>query len=297
MEIVCAGYWKTGSKSCSSALRELGYKVADAVETADCFSYIWRDYLDGEITIEDVVKAYVAHGFDANQDLPGNFLAYELFKASPSAKVILTVRDDEKAWEKSWRTYMLQEISRFGNPLCYIFNKFQDWGYMGPKASAFFAAQEFCMAQACPGFDIKKRFFTWQAQYEYTMKKLDKSVMGYQRHNAFIQSVIPKDRLLIWNVKDGWEPLCKFLGKPVPNTPIPHDNKTGDTKFMEEYFFTTDYAKECQKHLLKNVSLLLLKTILVSGFTIHEFRTDFKYSRKISAKILSAVNQFSAKIK
>ena len=42
---------------------------------------------------------------------------------------------------------MLQEISRFGNPLCYIFNKFQDWGYMGPKASAFFAAQEFCMAQ------------------------------------------------------------------------------------------------------------------------------------------------------
>ena len=42
---------------------------------------------------------------------------------------------------------MLQEISRFGNPLCYIFNKFQDWGYMGPKASAFFAVQEFCMAQ------------------------------------------------------------------------------------------------------------------------------------------------------
>jgi len=57
MEIVCAGYWKTGSKSCSSALRELGYKVADAVETADCFSYIWKDYLDGEITIEEVVKA------------------------------------------------------------------------------------------------------------------------------------------------------------------------------------------------------------------------------------------------
>ena len=54
---------------------------------------------------------------------------------------------------------MLQEISRFGNPLCYIFNKFQDWGYMGPKASAFFTVQEFCMAQEIFNYKISPKYF------------------------------------------------------------------------------------------------------------------------------------------
>ena len=44
---------------------------------------------------------------------------------------------------------------------------------------------------------------------------------------------MPKEDLLMWNVKDGWEPLCEFLKCPVPKIPIPHDNRTGDTKFIE----------------------------------------------------------------
>ena len=50
------------------------------------------------------------------------------------------------------------------------------------------------------------------------------------------QEVIPEDRLLIWNVKEGWEPLCKFLDLPIPNKPIPHENKTGDKEYVEKYF-------------------------------------------------------------
>ena len=36
---------------------------------------------------------------------------------------------------------------------------------------------------------------------------------------------VPADRLLVMSVKDGWEPLCRFLGKPVPNAPFPHANE------------------------------------------------------------------------
>lgn len=43
----------------------------------------------------------------------------------------------------------------------------------------------------------------------------------YEEHNERVIKTVPKHRLLIWNVKDGWEPLCKFLGKEVPNIPIP----------------------------------------------------------------------------
>ena len=46
MKIICAGYPKTGSKSCSGALRVLGFKVADWLETAEFFGSTWRDYID-----------------------------------------------------------------------------------------------------------------------------------------------------------------------------------------------------------------------------------------------------------
>lgn len=39
-----------------------------------------------------------------------------------------------------------------------------------------------------------------------------------------IRGLVPKERLLEWCVEDGWEPLCEFLGKPVPDEPFPHVN-------------------------------------------------------------------------
>ena len=47
----------------------------------------------------------------------------------------------------------------------------------------------------------------------------------YQEHNERVKNIVPKDRLLVWNVKDGWEPLCTFLGKDVPDKPIPVSEK------------------------------------------------------------------------
>ena len=49
---------------------------------------------------------------------------------------------------------------------------------------------------------------------------------------AYVQSRVLAEDLLVWKVKDGWEPLCKFLNCPVPEESIPHDNRTGDTRFM-----------------------------------------------------------------
>lgn len=42
-----------------------------------------------------------------------------------------------------------------------------------------------------------------------------------------IRGLVPKDRLLEWYLGDGWEPLCGFLGKPVPDTEFPHVNTAG----------------------------------------------------------------------
>ena len=47
--------------------------------------------------------------------------------------------------------------------------------------------------------------------------------------NAWKDAVIaevPKDRLLIFQVKDGWNPLCEFLGVGSPSSPFPRMNDT-----------------------------------------------------------------------
>lgn len=42
-----------------------------------------------------------------------------------------------------------------------------------------------------------------------------------------IRGMVPPDRLLEWSADEGWEPLCKFLGKEVPDMPFPHANAVG----------------------------------------------------------------------
>ena len=46
----------------------------------------------------------------------------------------------------------------------------------------------------------------------------------YREHNERVQAVIPEKKLLVFNVKQGWEPLCKFLGCEIPEQPFPRKN-------------------------------------------------------------------------
>ncbi|CAK8690869.1 unnamed protein product [Clavelina lepadiformis] len=48
--------------------------------------------------------------------------------------------------------------------------------------------------------------------------------MRYRQNNMYCAQRAPKDKLLVYNVKEGWEPLCAFLGKEVPREPFPHRN-------------------------------------------------------------------------
>ena len=46
----------------------------------------------------------------------------------------------------------------------------------------------------------------------------------YRQHNERVQAIIPAEKLLVFNVKNGWKPLCDFLGCDVPSTPFPREN-------------------------------------------------------------------------
>ncbi|MDB5480068.1 MAG: sulfotransferase family protein [Caulobacteraceae bacterium] len=49
-------------------------------------------------------------------------------------------------------------------------------------------------------------------------------IATFERHNAEVRRHIPPERLLVFEVAQGWEPLCAFLGVPVPHTPFPRTN-------------------------------------------------------------------------
>lgn len=64
---------------------------------------------------------------------------------------------------------------------------------------------------------------------EKTQKEVDEVIDIYQKHNQEVKNYFKdkKNRLLIINVIDneGWDKLCPFLNKPIPNKPFPHKNK------------------------------------------------------------------------
>jgi hypothetical protein len=49
-------------------------------------------------------------------------------------------------------------------------------------------------------------------------------IAAYERHNAEVQRLIPAERLLVYEVRQGWDPLCGFLDVAVPDTPFPNSN-------------------------------------------------------------------------
>lgn len=297
MQFLCVGYPKTGSKSCSSALRKLGYNVADFVETSEFLSSVWLDYLEDRASITDVLDAYKKHGFDSNQDLPGNIHWEELYRAMPKdTKVILTVRDNVDQWWRSWCGFMAQECKRDSiGDFCTqsIFNIMTLRGWTGPEMQAMMKVAQIVMAEEFdPSF--KQNKFSVEESIQIFTKKEMRLKAAYVKHNLYVQSIVPPENLLVWNVKDGWEPLCKFMGKPIPEGPIPHDNKTGDEKFLNDYFFDSGAGKLIFGHLKWNMAVLGVQIAVVSFISYKEWKSEGAWTKSIVAPLASKLaNRFS----
>jgi len=63
--------------------------------------------------------------------------------------------------------------------------------------------------------------FTWQQHIDLINPFWEAAEDTYNERIRRAKEIVPEDRLLIWNLKDGWKPLCDFLGKPIPDISIP----------------------------------------------------------------------------
>lgn len=81
-----------------------------------------------------------------------------------------------------------------------------------------------------------------------------------------VRGLVPPERLLEWSVQDGWEPLCNFLDKPVPDEPFPHVNTRSEGwKKREEEWNKTIVSKS-----IRNMAITL--AVLVAGGGVLAYR-------------------------
>lgn len=208
-----------------AALETLGIEtwhwVTQAENPADMA--MWVEALKAKFEPSSGLQPFARREFDsllghcaACTDQPAVLFAEELVKAYPEAKVILVERDID-TWLKS---YSQTVISGSANPFVPLMSLL-DPAWMGQmsKQTDLVARHYFHVTHpnGTGAFFGKKHFFEqWRANAE----------SSYLAHNETVKRVTPPDRLLLFSLADGWEPLCQFLGKPIPDVPFPIVNET-----------------------------------------------------------------------
>jgi hypothetical protein len=191
LRVIGAGNGRTGTHSLKLALeRLLGAPCYHMMEVGTKR----RDHI--EIWHRAALKEMpdweqLFRGYAAAVDLPASMFWRELMAAYPEAPVLLSLRDPESWWESAHAT---------------IFRP-------GREASPEFAAMIAALAK-----------------HRFTPEVEDKeaALAAYNAHNAAVREEVPRERLVIWNLGDGWEPICKALDLAVPDEPFPNTNSTAE---------------------------------------------------------------------
>jgi hypothetical protein len=199
IQVIGAGLGRTGTLSLRAALEELGFARCYhplAVFTSLSQGRIWDAATRGEPVDWDRLFA----GFRATVDLPGCLFYRELMEKYPEAKVILTVRDPDRWYDSVRQTIQFAEKT---------FPRWFIW--LCPQVLVFQRVLDRIWDRLCPG-----RFEDRAA-----------AIVAFNRHNDQVRRDVPADRLLVYEIGQGWGPLCAFLGVPVPEgKPFPHLNDT-----------------------------------------------------------------------
>jgi hypothetical protein len=189
LKVIGAGFGRTGTESMKTALELIGF--------GPC--YHMHEVLPDQSKVDtwrgiangdsgDWDKIFT--GYQATVDWPGAFVWRDLAAHFPDAKILLTNRDAE-SWYRSMDNTILEVMRNSTDP--------DSIGSNMLKKQVF-------------GDKIADR---------------DHVIGIFEKNVADVQAAFGPDRLLTFNIGDGWEPLCGFLDCPVPDQPFPHSNRPG----------------------------------------------------------------------
>lgn len=198
LKVIGAGFGRTGTLSMKGALEQLGLgpcyhmmEVMNRPENADA----WYEAAQGEPADWD----QILQGYQSCVDWPACHYWQPLAEHYPDAKVILTVRDEEAWWQSMNKTILAN--FRVGDEVV--------------------APDRIPMRRMTRDLIVDRVF-------KGNLDDRDHVLGVYRRNIEQVTAALPNERLLVFNVAMGWEPLCAFLDLPVPECPFPRTNTTQD---------------------------------------------------------------------
>lgn len=217
----------------NAALTKLGYSVYDVPENMCLLQEEYSKIFREGWTTDDFKRMY--EDVDAVVDIPACYFWEEIHKAFPDAKIILTRRKDEDAWLRSFEK-QISENARGGIFL-----------YLSPTLMKGIREILHPESSVILGITPQAMWKKWKVNGSILKLK-------YRAHNAYVMQNAPPDKLLIFDVTQGWEPLCKFLNKPIPDEPFPRKN-VGAT-LMKDLWDTHPIMKRIKREMIISATCL-----------------------------------------
>jgi hypothetical protein len=191
LRVVGAGLPRTATRSLKDALeRLLGgrcYHMAEVFEHLEDVP-TWRAAADGDPVDWDSFPPDSV----AAVDWPASAFWRDLADANPDAVILLSTRESAAKWWESADETILPVLRNPVEP------EHEEWQRMVHELMAREIGSDWDNGERARAF--------------------------YERHNEEVRRDAPADRLLDWQARDGWEPLCEALGLPVPDEPFPRVN-------------------------------------------------------------------------
>lgn len=199
LEIIGSGFGRTGTRSLKDALEILGFGPCHHMdEVLDHPEQVpkWQAYVAGAPT--DMADLFA--GYRSQVDWPGAHVWRESAARFPQARVLHSVRPEESWWNSYSHTIGKLMALRHSLPL-------------PPHVAATMDAANAMIVERTLGGN-----------------PLDRAacLAAYRARRAEVEATIAPERLLIFDVAQGWGPLCAFLDVPVPDQPFPRRNDTAE---------------------------------------------------------------------
>lgn len=206
LSVVGAGFGRTGTNSLKLALEMLGlgpcHHMYEVVKDPKQVPF-WQAAADGDLPDWDEVFA----NFGSALDWPSARYWREISDHYPDAKVLLSVRPEDKWIDSVHAT---------------IFPSMRSWETRPPGQRR----------------DVGRMAYETVCNQVFGGRLDDRehAKAVYRAHIAEVRETIAPERLLTFDVAEGWAPLCEFLEAPVPADPFPRTNTT--EQFQERYSVT-----------------------------------------------------------
>ena len=214
IKIIGAGFPRTGTTTLKKSLEYLGYIKTHHMKellVKPTNLHYWLDLESKGTTDWDALY----EGYQATVDFP----CYPYYKQHmdryPDAKVILTVRPFDNWYESAKNTVRKAAPQTISEKLGMLFKM----------------ATNTQIRQAVKCVQMFERIF-WDKQMKGKFDDKTFAEKVWNEHIEEVKAYVPAEKLLIYDVRDGWRPLCKFLNKEIPSEPLPHLNKKENFKKM-----------------------------------------------------------------